>query len=115
MGQNEKAIEALDKGLYFFPDSVLEYGNNTILYAQAYFYAGAPDKGEDVLRRIFNNYAGRVEYFMGFPRKYQRGLNGQIQEAVNVLGYVRYLAGQNGLTELAAQATDLLNRNNVQI
>ena len=114
-GQNEKAIEALDKGLYFFPDSVLEYSNNTILYAQAYFYAGAPDKGEDVLRRIFNNYGGRIEYFMGFPHKYQRGLNGEIQEAVNVVGYVRYLAEQNGLTDLATQASDLLGLYNVQI
>lgn len=113
-GKMDSAVKALDKGIYFFPDEVLEFNNNTLLYAQAYLYAGAKAKSADVLNRVLDNYTARLEYFMRFPTKWKRGLNTQIQETVNALGFVQYIAQQGEMKEIEDKVGELFSRYNVQ-
>ena len=113
-GKNDSAVQALDKGLFFFPDGVLEYNDNTLLYVQAYLEAGAREKGVAVLESILDNYRSRMDYFMGFPAKWRRGLNTPIQESINALAYIRHIALQYGLEEIGAQVGAIFTRYNVQ-
>ena len=110
----EKAEEALDKGQFFFPDAVLAYNNNMLVYVQGYMLCGATEKGREVLESIAGNYEQRLRYFAGFPAKYRRGLQSEVQDAVNVLGSVKYFADLYGLDDLSRRMADLFAMYNIQ-
>lgn len=97
----DSAVQALDKGLYFFPDEVLEYNEHTLLYAEAYFRCGEKEKGLEILNKVADNYIQRLQYYTSFSRpRFQRGLQQEIQETVNVLGSTYYIANQNNANEI---------------
>ena len=113
--KTDSAIIALDKGLYFFPDQVLEYTQHTLLYADAYFRCGAKEKGEAILNSVADNYIQRLMYYNSFRRpKFQRGLRGEIQETINTLGSTYYIAQQYGIKEVADKLSLVFDQHGIQ-
>ena len=51
---------------------------------------------------------------MKFPAKYRRSLQSETQEAVDVLGSVKYLADAYGLKEVSDQVSDVFRAYNIQ-
>lgn len=113
-GKNDSAIMALDKGQFFFPDGVFAYNRNMLVYVQAYMMGGDKEKGAEVLGRIADNYEQELRYYMSFPAKYRRSLQSQTQEAVNVLGSVKYFADIYGLPEMSRRMSDIFQAYNIQ-
>lgn len=99
-GKLEMAEQALDKGLYYFPDASLPFNQNTLIYAQVYYLLNSKEKAESVLNILTDEYSRWVDYYSSFPSKYYRGVQSELQEAINVLGSVKYLASQYGSEDL---------------
>ena len=85
-----------------------------LVYVQGYMLCGATEKGREVLESIAGNYEQRLRYFAGFPAKYRRGLQSEVQDAVNVLGSVKYFADLYGLDDLSRRMADLFAMYNIQ-
>ena len=114
--KTDSAVIALDKGLYFFPDKVLEYNQHSLLYANAYFLCGENEKAESILNSIVENYIQRLEYYNSFTRpKFQRGLRGEIQETLNTLGSVYYIARQYGVSDIEQRIGQIFGRQGIQL
>ncbi len=109
----DSAVKALDKGLYFFPDEVFAYNRNTLVYAQAYALCGESEKASDILRRVAESYEHSLRYYMKFPAKYRRSLQSETQEAVDVLGSVKYLADAYGLKEASDWVSEVFRAYNI--
>lgn len=112
--KQDSAVKALDKGIFFFPDEVLAFNRNMLIYAQAYMLCGEKEKGEDVLRRIAEGYEQNLRYYMSFPPKYRRSLQSETQEAVDVLGSVKYFADIYGLQEMSDRMATVFQAYNIQ-
>ncbi|MDE5574576.1 MAG: hypothetical protein K2I87_02550, partial [Bacteroidales bacterium] len=95
-------------------DEVFAYNRNTLVYAQAYALCGESEKASEVLRRVAESYGHSLRYYMKFPAKYRRSLQSETQEAVDVLGSVKYLADAYGLTEVSTQVSDMFRAYNIQ-
>ncbi len=66
-GDNEKAIELLDKALEVLPTNQLRFTDaNTLPLVEAYYAAGAIDKGDDLLIEYANNIVEYIEYYILF-------------------------------------------------
>ena len=112
--KKDSAVNALDKGLFFFPDKVFAYNRNTLIYVQAYALCGQNEKALDILQNIADSYEHNLRYYMKFPAKYRRSLQSETQEAVDVLGSVRYLADTYGFPQVSEQVTEVFRIYNIQ-
>lgn len=110
----DSAQKALDKGLYFFPDEVLPYNENSLLYIRCYFMAGAPEKGEVIMTKMTDEYTRRMDYFSSFPVKYRRGVMAEMQDAVNVLGSLKTLADMQGAEAVSKEISEVFARYRVE-
>lgn len=105
-GKEDKAEQALDKGLYFFPDANLPFNQNTLIYAQVYYMLNSKEKAESILNTLADEYIRCMAYYTSFPARYRRGVQSELQDAINILGSVKYLAGQYGSTDLVKRVDD---------
>ena len=111
----DSAVQALDKGLYFFPDKVLEFSQHTLLYADAYFRCDEKEKGLAVLNSVVDNYIQRLQYYNSFARpKFQRGLRGEIQETLSTLGSAYYIANQYNISDVTNKLDRFFEQQGIQ-
>jgi len=69
-GQNEKAIETIDKCLYFFPDEKVPYDIHMAYYPEIYYTAGAAEKGDEMVNIMIANAKENLDYYKSLDPKY---------------------------------------------
>lgn len=100
-GQKEKAVKALDKCVEVMPEENVPYNQLMIGIAQAYYAAGAPDKGAALLRRVATAFTDRFNYYARFKgtSKYN-AVTSEIDEAQTIMGYCIQVAESSQQKEL---------------
>jgi len=103
-GQKEKAVKALDRCVEVMPQENVPYNQLMIGIAQAYYAAGAPKKGEDLLRRVATAYSDKARYYGSFKgtSKYN-GVSSEIDEAQQIMTYCIQVAQNNQETKLTEE------------
>ncbi|MDR1975186.1 MAG: DUF2723 domain-containing protein [Bacteroidales bacterium] len=104
-GKSDSSINILDKGLFWFPNDILEFDGYTSHYARFYYMAGAKEKGKDVLLTMADVYKRKLDYLKSFPTKMQRDIKGEVDETVKALRDIYGIASQNNEKEI----TDMLD------
>ncbi len=91
LGQNDKAIEVLDKCAAIMPDSRVEYNYYNLLMSDSYFRAGAAAKGADMSKTVAKNSLAELDFYLALDQdKYatvqddaQRAML-MVQECINM-------------------------------
>ena len=103
------AVAALDKGLAFFPDSVLGYDTDMIRYLSLYYAFGAEDKAEAVGKRLLEVFERRLQYVESFPPRFRRSVEAERQQCLQVIQHIRDIANAYRSPALANSAERLFS------
>jgi len=86
------------------PYDVLLYDRSIVFMVDAYYRAGALDKGRRIGEKMLKNISDEIRYFHSLPDGRQAGLDLAIaQQNLTVLGYLANTARQNGDTATGAK------------
>ena len=102
-GEKEKAIALLDRGLEEFPDSKITFDMYMIPFADAYYAAGAYEKGNALTERIFEIYNQNIEYYNRLDKRLAKYFESDYNQALGVIQRLSMMARNN-------QQDDLFNR-----
>ncbi|WP_167604979.1 DUF2723 domain-containing protein [Maribellus sediminis] len=75
-GENEKAIEVIDKLFELFPDSVIPLTFDSFPAVEQYYRAGAIDKANEIVRILAKNSLGMLNYYTSLPEKLAATIEG---------------------------------------
>ncbi|MDR0618434.1 MAG: DUF2723 domain-containing protein [Bacteroidales bacterium] len=117
-GKIDSCVNVLDKGLFWFPNDILQFDDFTIQYARFYYMAGAngargtdnadskdvksaTEKGRQVLLAMADTYTKKLKYLRQFPVKMRRDIKSELDETVQILRDVYSVASQNNEKEIA--------------
>jgi tetratricopeptide (TPR) repeat protein len=111
VGDKEKAIELLDMCQENVPEAnfplditYLGFSNEYMVIgmAEAYYAAGAPEKAEDLLRRMTDQLFVSLEFFAGFGDYSSR----EFEKVYNSLEFVVQTASEGGSKDFAEEVLD---------
>ncbi|GMT45338.1 MAG: membrane protein [bacterium] len=88
----DSAVNVLDRGIYFFPNSKFPFGYYTIRWALLYYQSGAIKKGNKVATEIYNRYMGDLSYYNRLEDRFIPYYNNNIREALAALQQLSHLA-----------------------
>jgi len=83
--ENDKAVEVLDKCLYFFPDEKLPYDIYMAYYPDIYYTAGATEKGDDMVNKLVANSVDNLRYYKSLEPKYIEYYKEDIRDELRVI------------------------------
>ena len=103
-GDNEKAIELLDRGLKVLPTSQIRYTEaNTYPFIEAYYAIGEGEKGDALLVDYAEVLIEYIEHYLRFDGVTADLVSGIIDEKFDELSQLYYLAGMAQRYDVVAQ------------
>ncbi len=103
-GDNQRAIEVLDRAMEVMPQHNIPYGYFTMLLAEVYYNAGAPEKGEEIFTRMVELEEQNLRYYYSFSGNRARRLESSKQESLIVVQRITQLSKLFGQEDLAQKA-----------
>jgi len=94
-GENEKAINVLDKGLTYLSNEKIPYDFFNIFAAEAYFQAGADDKAIEVADKIAENLLEDMDYVQSLPKNMKEAFKRDSDMAELGMGELMRMAVEN--------------------
>jgi hypothetical protein len=99
-GENEKAIELLDRCLEEFPDEKITFDMYMIPFADVYYSAGAIEKGNALTERIFEIYSQNIAYYNRLNNRLFKYFESDFNQALGVMQKLSIMAQMNDQEEL---------------
>ncbi len=99
-GEKEKAIALLDRGLEEFPDEKITFDMYMIPFADAYYAAGAYEKGNAITERIFEIYNQNIEYYNRLDDRLVKYYESDYNQALGVIQRLSMMARNNKQSDL---------------
>jgi tetratricopeptide (TPR) repeat protein len=99
----DSAVQALDKGLYFFPYDKFIFDYYTLPWAEIYYQCQATDKANDVLKKVVQRYKDDLDYYLSLDDQFVSYYANDIQEAMAVLQRASQIAEKNGQKDLSKE------------
>ena len=107
--QTTRAIEVLDTGIRKIPFSQIRHNYlSTVPIIEAYYMAGAFDKGNEVLEEYAKNLEENITYYLRFTGKYKDLTLRDVKENAEYLYDLYQIAGMFGQTGQARQIEQYL-------
>ncbi|RHO68728.1 DUF2723 domain-containing protein [Alistipes sp. AF48-12] len=108
-GDTTRAIEVLDTGIRKIPFSQIRHNYmSTVPIIEAYYMAGAFDKGNEVLEEYAKNLEENITYYLRFTGKYKDLTLRDVKENAEYLYDLYQIAGMFGQTGQARQIEQYL-------
>jgi hypothetical protein len=109
-GKNREAIAVCDRCLEFAPDQAVRFNFFILPIAETYLKAGATDKGNSLLERLFQLYAENLNYYFRFPGNRIAQFDYEMQQSLAVINQISKVADQNNNGKLAEKARTELEK-----
>jgi tetratricopeptide (TPR) repeat protein len=113
-GEKQKAVELLDKCIYFFPDNKVQYDMMMIPFAEIYYNTDETDKANAIVSRLIDINADDLRYYNGlkpsFVEKYYAASADRNVRILRNLGQLAKLNGQEDLAARAEEAAGMMGR-----
>jgi hypothetical protein len=84
-GRNKQAIEVLDKCQKIVSVDKVQYEYFGLLMAENYFKAGATDKGVAIMRKMKEDFAQELNYYLSLAPHFMNSIDGEIQSPLYIL------------------------------
>lgn len=102
-GKNQKAIQLLDLVETEMPDRKIPYNFMMLGIAETYLKLKQNQKGEQILRRLFEIHDQDSRYFMSLKGGYYNNVQQELQQSVTVLARVMALTDEYKLDALSSE------------
>ena len=89
-GDRERAVEVLDRGVEELPFSQVPHGYQSFPYIDAYYVAGAADKGDALARDFARDITQRLYYYFTFPDSKQDFISDAVVDEFQYLEHLIY-------------------------
>lgn len=84
-GDKERAVKALDRCMEVMPYEVIPYNYFIVPVAQAYYRAGAAEKGNEIVRKLFDRYEDDLQYYYSLKGELAKSIDPDKQQAMAIL------------------------------
>lgn len=99
-GDNEKAIQLMDKCLEEFPDEKIPFDMYMIPFIEVYYDAGAPEKANAISKRVFEIYNQNMEYYYRLDDRLAGYFEKEYNQTLGVMQQLSMMARANKQNEL---------------
>ncbi len=99
--KKDSAIVVLDKCLEFFPDEKFTYDYYILPFADAYYEAGAAEKGNKIVERLVEIYEGNLNYYSSLDATRAKSFDNDRQQSMAIIQRLGQLAKENGQDSLS--------------
>ena len=89
-GDNKRAVEVLDRGVEVLPFNKLPHGYQSLAYVDAYYTAGAMEKGDALARDFAHSLTQHLYYYFTFPDSKQPLVYDQLIDQYQYLNHLVY-------------------------
>ena len=107
-GDTVKAVEVLDHGLRQVPPARLDCNMFLLAVIEAYYYAGAMEKGDELFDYYLSTAMEYIDYFSRFPENWDSGVESKIQENAIVIRELSDIAMYFEREELKKKILDFI-------
>lgn len=85
LGQNDKAKEVLDRCVQVMPEKIVEYNYFMIAIAESYYKIKAYEKGNNIIRKLVNNYDEELRFYTTLKGEQRKSLQSEIDRDKYIL------------------------------
>ena len=107
-GENEKAIEVLDRIMTELPLSQLPWDMFMPDIIEAYLLAGDREKSMELISQMKEYYGEILEYYIGLRADLMMSADYEIQTSLGYLSRVSAACNNAGVTETGTELSDML-------
>jgi tetratricopeptide (TPR) repeat protein len=109
-GKKDLAIKALDKCQATFPEKNLEYNYYEYLVGQAYYNAGAIDKGNKIFNRMIYLFEQDLKYYFSFKASQATAIDYHKQQALGIMQRISQTAMAAKQDVIATKAKTIFDK-----
>lgn len=109
-GKKDSAIKVLDKVVEITPIENVPYDVTMYAITLAYYQAGATAKGNEIAKKLFDNFETNIKYYYSFDRKRLPEFGNDPQQAQDILERLTYFAQTFKQPELAKEFEERYNQ-----
>lgn len=115
-GKKDSAVQVLDKCLAVMPKENVPYDVFVIRLAEAYYAAGKPEKGNDLVKEVAKISEEKYSYYATFKgTKHYGGVQQDMDENAQILGYCQQVAEMHQQKPLADELKARLAKLNIPV
>jgi len=108
-GQNDKAIQVLDRCIELIPHKVVPYNYFSLMMAETYFKAGQPAKGKEIMNTIMASYKEQLDYFFRLNKPMRNSVDDEIQRILYFMREMTVISNKNDQPELFKEISTSFN------
>jgi len=109
-GNNERALELLNKSFEVMPESILPMDLRLkLFYVDTYMQSAEKETGIAKMKELVEEAKHRTTYFKKFSTKFRNSVRSNLEEALTTIRTCSQIARQNGENELADAYEQLFN------
>lgn len=101
-GDTVRAVEVLDRAMQEMPLEQLRMDDMVVFLVEAYYKAGAYDKGNELARKAGGILTEYIDYYDRFTGEKKKLVESELMDRLRTLYNLYLIAGQNGQQEVAA-------------
>jgi len=108
-GENDKAIQLMDKCLEEFPDEKFSFDMYMIPFIEVYYDAGANEKANVIADRVLEIYNQNIVYYYSLDDKLFKYYEKDYNQALGVMQQLSMMARNNNQSELHQKIDSVFN------
>jgi hypothetical protein len=105
----DSAIAVLDRAMEIMPEESVPYNHFSLFIAEAYYDAGAIDKGNEIVSRLIDLFEQDLRHFFSFTGHRANLMESKKQDALAIMQRMFFIASRHEQEELAARAEDIFD------
>jgi hypothetical protein len=105
-GQNDKAVQVLDRGVELIPHKIVPYNYFSMMMAETYFRAGKPEKGKEIISTIMTDYKEQLDYFFKMNKPMRASVDEEIQRILYFMREMGNVCNRGNQAELGKEVTN---------
>lgn len=103
-GKNEKAIKVLDRCMEVMPEKTVAFDYFVLTIAEAYYAAGSPDKANNIIKRMIEQFSKNLKYYFSFRGQWANLVEYDKQQSLAVMQRIMQITQYNRQKALAESA-----------
>lgn len=107
--KKDSAIQVLDRNQELIPKTIVPYNYFSQQTADNYYAAGANDKGDQLMRDIYQSYQSEMNYYLNLNSRLASSVDEEMQRILYFLREMGMISAKYHRDELAKEITDSFN------
>ncbi len=108
-GQNEKAVEVLDKTMELLPPSRIPHNYFSLFLAEAYYRTGEMEKGDEILEGLGGLNSQELDFFLSLPSSKRNSAMSEVRRNMAVYNEVIKVANSFNREDLSEELEQTYN------